>query len=98
MRLVLRGVFHSLLTVRTPIGRSARDRAAGHGGALFSWIDRPVFDAKGQPVHSQGVVPDEPGLYFLGLPFLYAMSSVMVHGGSRDAARVAGVIARRLRG
>lgn len=63
----------------------------------FSWVDLPVFDEKGDPIHSSGVVHGEPGLYFLGLPFLHAMSSIMIHGVSRDAARVAGAIARRFR-
>jgi len=61
----------------------------------FSWIDLPVFDASGQPRHDRGVVRDEPGLYFVGLHFLYAMSSTMIHGVGRDADHVAGVIAER---
>ena len=36
---------------------------------------------------------DRPGLYFVGLHFLYAMSSSMVHGVSRDATYIAGRIA-----
>jgi putative flavoprotein involved in K+ transport len=61
----------------------------------FSWIDLPVFDAKGEPMHERGVVPREPGLYFVGLQFLYAFSSSMVHGVGRDARHVVGVIAAR---
>jgi putative flavoprotein involved in K+ transport len=41
------------------------------------------------------VVRYEPGLYFVGLNFLYAMSSTMIHGVGRDADHVAGVIASR---
>jgi putative flavoprotein involved in K+ transport len=63
----------------------------------YSWIALPVFDEKGDPIHASGVVGGEPGLYFLGLPFLHAMSSVMIHGVSRDAARVAKAIANRIR-
>lgn len=59
----------------------------------FSWIDLDVHGDI-EPKHAGGVVPDVPGLYFLGLMFLYAGSSVMVHGVSRDAARIADVIAR----
>jgi putative flavoprotein involved in K+ transport len=54
----------------------------------FSWIDLPGFGAEG-PVHERGVVGGEPGLYFVGLEFLYAMSSAMVHGVGRDAEHVA---------
>ena len=37
----------------------------------------------------------EPGLYFVGLHFLYSMSSEMIHGVGRDAARIAGQVADR---
>ena len=63
----------------------------------FSWIDLPVFDDDGQPRHDRGVVRYEPGLYFVGLNFLYAFSSTMIHGVGRDADYVAGVIAQRAR-
>ena len=62
----------------------------------FSWIDLDVHGDI-EPRHEGGLVPDMPGLYFLGLMFLYAGSSVMVHGVSRDAARIADVIARAAR-
>jgi len=34
------------------------------------------------------IVADEPGLYFVGLAFLYAMSSGFLPGGGRDAEHV----------
>jgi putative flavoprotein involved in K+ transport len=43
------------------------------------------------------VVEGEPGLYFVGLHFLYAMSSTMIHGVGRDARYVAEHIASRSR-
>jgi putative flavoprotein involved in K+ transport len=138
IRLVLRVVFHRIMTVRTPMGRKARARMLHVGGTLvrtkprdliaagikrvprvarienglpvledgrvldianvvwctgfhpgFSWIDLPVFGPDGEPQHHEGVVPSEPGLYFVGLHFLSAMSSVMIHGVGRDAARIA---------
>ena len=49
----------------------------------------------GEPRHDGGVVPGEPGLYFVGMHFLYAMSSGMIHGVGRDAARIADAIAAR---
>jgi putative flavoprotein involved in K+ transport len=61
-----------------------------------AWIDLPVFGPDGEPVQRRGVVADQPGLYFVGRQFLYAMSSTMIHGVGRDAAHVAGVIAARL--
>jgi putative flavoprotein involved in K+ transport len=137
-RLILRGLFHRVLTINTPIGRKVRPQAL-HGAAPlirlkprdlkaagvirvprvagvrngqplvddgrllevsnviwctgydsgFSWIDRPVFDADGDPRHDAGVVESEPG------HVLYAFSSEMIHGVGRDAARIARIVASR---
>jgi putative flavoprotein involved in K+ transport len=144
--LVLRVLFHRILTVKTPFGRSARAKVLHRGGPLirirpadlaaagvrrvprlagtrhgmpmlddgrvldvasvvwctgfhpgFSWIDVPVFDPDGEPRHEAGIVPDAPGLFFVGLHFLYAMSSTMIHGVGRDAARIATHVAARAR-
>jgi putative flavoprotein involved in K+ transport len=143
-RVLLRLVFHRLMTIDTPLGRKVRPSMLRHAAPLiratpdvlaeagvkrvarttgakggrpalddgsvleaanviwctgyhpgFSWIDLPVFDESGQPRHDRGVVRYEPGLYFVGLNFLYAMSSTMIHGVGRDADHVAGVIASR---
>jgi putative flavoprotein involved in K+ transport len=145
-RFIFRVVFHRLLTVNTPLGRKAKEKALAHGGPLirvkredlqiarvervprvsgikdglpqledgrtldvanviwstgfhpgFDWIDLPVFDAKGAPQHKSGVVFSQPGLYFVGLPFLHAFSSTMIHGVGRDAERIADVIDERRR-
>ena len=144
VRLVLRVLFHRILSVATPIGRNARPKMLHGGGPLvrvkprdltkagiqpvprvagvrnglplledgrvldvanviwctgfhpgFSWLDLPVFGPDGEPQHDRGVVTKEPGLYFVGLHFLYALSSVMIHGVGRDAARIAGAVAAR---
>jgi putative flavoprotein involved in K+ transport len=63
----------------------------------YSWIHCDVFDADGEPRQYRGVVGSEPGLYFVGTHFLYSMSSVMIHGASRDARHVAERIAQRVR-
>jgi putative flavoprotein involved in K+ transport len=63
----------------------------------FDFVRLPIFEASGEPRHDAGVVIGEPGLYFVGLHFLYAMSSTMIHGVGRDAARIAGVVAERSR-
>jgi putative flavoprotein involved in K+ transport len=62
----------------------------------FSWIDLPAFDEKGNPMHERGVVHRVPGMYFVGLHFLYAMSSATLIGIGRDAEYVAKAIARRI--
>jgi putative flavoprotein involved in K+ transport len=140
-RLVLRVVFHRVLTVRTPFGRKLRPSSLRMGGALvrlkpkdvaaagvervprtagvqdgrpvledgrvldaanvvwctgfrndYSWIDLPVHGEE-EPLHERGIVPTQPGLYFVGLEFLYSVSSEMIHGVGRDAKRIAATIA-----
>jgi putative flavoprotein involved in K+ transport len=69
--------------------------------AGFNWIDLPVLDDHGMPEHRSGVVESESGLYFIGLPFLHAMSSSMINGVGRDATRIVRTIqdrSARLRG
>jgi len=139
-RLVLRGLFHHVLAVNTPIGRKLRPKILSQGGPLvrvkprdlaaagvervpkmagvqdglpvledgrvldvanviwctgfypgFSWIDLPIFGEEEnpkEPDHQRGIVPGQPGLYFVGLFFLYALSSSLVSGVSRDAKRI----------
>jgi len=60
----------------------------------FSWIDLPVFGDTGQPLHDRGVVRSVPGLYFVGLLFLYAVTSDVLPGVGRDAKRIAKHVAR----
>jgi putative flavoprotein involved in K+ transport len=65
----------------------------------LSWIElpNPIQDADGEPLHERGIVPGEPGFYFVGLHFLYSMSSTMIHGVARDAERIADTIQARVR-
>jgi putative flavoprotein involved in K+ transport len=141
-RLVLRVIFHRVLTIRTPMGRKARPKMISQGGPLirvkadtlanagvtrtgrvvgvrdglpllddgrtldvanvvwstgyhpaFGFIELPIFDDHGEPIH-EGGVSTEPGLYFVGLHFLYSMSSTMVHGVGRDAERIVETLSR----
>lgn len=145
-RLLLRVVFHRLMTAKSAIGRKLRVKMLTQGGPLIrvklaelaaagvervarvagvengrpvledgrvlevenvvwctgydsglSWIDLPIWGEYGEPRHEDGVVTDEPGLYFVGRIFVHAASSVMVHGVGRDAARIAEAIAARAR-
>jgi putative flavoprotein involved in K+ transport len=54
----------------------------------FSWIRFPIFGEREEPTHQRGVT-EEPGLYFVGLNFLYAMTSDTINGVGRDAAYIA---------
>jgi putative flavoprotein involved in K+ transport len=139
---VLRGLFHRVLTLDTPMGRRVRPKVMTQGTPLirvrprdlaaagvvrvprtagvqggrpvlddgrvldvanvvwctgyvpgFTWIDVPVFDRQGDPRHVRGEAEDAPGLSFVGLHFLYAMSSTMIHGVGRDAEYLAARIA-----
>lgn len=145
--LVIRFLFHRVITTSTPIGRKKRPELMGKGGPLvrvkpedmeaagivrlpkmagvrdgrpvmedgraldvsnviwctgfrpdFSWIDLPIFGGKEnpkEPVHERGIVKEEPGLYFVGLFFLHALSSSLLTGVGRDARYVAEAIAAR---
>lgn len=55
----------------------------------FQWIDGLAVDSHGWPATIRGVVPKIPGLYFVGLPFQYALTSGLVGGVGRDANYVA---------
>jgi putative flavoprotein involved in K+ transport len=146
VRLVLRFLFHRILSLKTWIGRQLRPRMLHGGGPLirikphelaaagvartprvagvsgglplledgrvlevanvlwctgyhpaFSWIELPIFDPEGEVSHEAGVVTSVPGLYFVGLHFLYSFSSTMIHGVGRDAARIVERVASRAR-
>ncbi|HYC51753.1 MAG TPA: NAD(P)-binding domain-containing protein [Gemmatimonadaceae bacterium] len=60
----------------------------------FRWIDAPVFDDGGTPRHTRGVTA-VPGLYFLGLRFLYRLNSSLIGGVGADAEFVASALASR---
>ena len=60
----------------------------------FGWVQIPVFDEVGYPVHQRGVTAF-PGLYFLGLHWLYKTKSALLLGVGEDAAFIASAIADR---
>jgi putative flavoprotein involved in K+ transport len=64
---------------------------------VFDWIRLPVFGDDGFPDEYRGVVEAAPGLFFCGLAFQYAFSSMVLLGVGRDAEYVATHIASRAR-
>ena len=54
----------------------------------FSWLDAPVFNGRGHPQHARGVT-QQPGLYFMGLPWLHTWGSGRFSGVARDALYLA---------
>jgi putative flavoprotein involved in K+ transport len=62
----------------------------------YSFVAAPVVGDDGWPVEERGVSPDVPGLYFLGIPFQFAFSSMLVAGAGRDAKYVVERIAERV--
>ncbi len=50
----------------------------------FRWLDAPVFNGAGHPVHHRGVT-SVPGLYFIGLPWLHTWGSGRFSGVAQDA-------------
>lgn len=63
----------------------------------FAWVDAPVFNGRGLPVHHRGVT-QQPGLYFLGLPWLHTWGSGRFSGVARDALYLAEQIEARMGG
>src|SRR5215510_7625446 len=82
--------------------RALNLRAAGIGSVIWatgyrfdlSWIDVPVLDTRGEPLHRHGIT-DVPGMYFIGLQWLSKMNSSFLSGVGGDAARLADHIAGR---
>jgi putative flavoprotein involved in K+ transport len=64
---------------------------------VFDWLDVPVIGPDGWPREYRGVVEGVPGLFFCGLSFQYAFSSMVLPGVGRDAAYLAKKIADRSR-
>jgi putative flavoprotein involved in K+ transport len=52
----------------------------------FGWLDLPLPTHNG--LHNRGIVESCPGLYFMGLLFLYSLSSALVGGVGRDAEHI----------
>jgi putative flavoprotein involved in K+ transport len=50
----------------------------------YRWVEVPVFDGRGIPVHHRGVT-GSAGLYFLGLPWLHTWGSGRFSGVAQDA-------------
>ncbi len=77
-------------------------RAAGIGSVVwcigfrsnFRWIEAPVLEPRGTPRHVRGVT-EQPGLFFLGLPWLHTWGSGRFSGVARDAEYLAELVARR---
>jgi putative flavoprotein involved in K+ transport len=61
----------------------------------YPWLRVPVLDRHGQIAHSRGVT-SVPGLYVLGLRFLYRRDSSFVGGVGRDARFVAAHLTGRM--
>ena len=57
----------------------------------YRWIDLPVFDAGGWPVHTRGVTAVE-GLYFVGVHWLHKRKSALLLGVGEDAEHIVSTI------
>lgn len=65
----------------------------------YRWVSVPGFvDDDGWPIGARGVVASAPGLYFLGVPFTYGFTSMLVAGAGRDAGYVVDRIADAVSG
>jgi putative flavoprotein involved in K+ transport len=54
----------------------------------FGWLKVDAFDETGRPIHQRGV-SQEPGIYFLGLPWLSRRGSSFIWGVWHDARFIA---------
>ena len=61
----------------------------------WSWVELPIFNGAGYPVHRRGVTAIE-GAYALGLPWLHTWGSGRFVGVGRDAGFIAERIGARL--
>ncbi|GAB3559670.1 flavin-containing monooxygenase [Spelaeicoccus albus] len=57
-------------------------------GVDYNWLDVDAFDDDGKPRHQRGV-SSEPGVYFLGLPWLSRRGSSFIWGVWHDAKYLA---------
>jgi putative flavoprotein involved in K+ transport len=62
----------------------------------FDWVKLPILDEAGEPLHRRGVT-QYPGIYFLGLRWLYKRKSAFMlrASGAEDAAYLAEQMAAR---
>jgi putative flavoprotein involved in K+ transport len=63
-------------------------------GTDYAWLDLSIFNGRGYPMHVRGVT-SAPGMYVLGLPWLYTWGSGRFTGVARDAAYLADRIVER---
>ncbi len=61
----------------------------------LDWVDLPVFDDQGDVIHDRGVVESQPGLYFVGLKFLYSVLSDTLLAIGRDSGYVVNHLSTR---
>ena len=54
----------------------------------YGWMDLSLPSHNGIPVHDRGIVDSCPGLYLMGLLFLYSLSSSLLGGVGRDAEHI----------
>ncbi|MGH3652073.1 flavin-containing monooxygenase [Glutamicibacter sp.] len=54
----------------------------------YSWLEADTFDERGRPKHQKGV-SEEPGVYFLGLPWQSRRGSSFIWGVWHDAQYIA---------
>lgn len=57
----------------------------------YSMLKLPILDEYGYPIQERGVT-EFPGIYFLGLPWLYKQGSGLLSGVGKDAAYLASAI------
>ena len=62
----------------------------------YDWVEFEIPADGPVPRHRDGIVEEQPGLYFVGLPFQTGLGSALFVGVGKDAAFIAATISRRL--
>ena len=57
-------------------------------GYDYNWLPFDIFQENGAPIHNRGIT-SEPGIYFVGLPYLSSKGSSFIWGVWHDAKRIA---------
>ena len=73
--------------LNTALDAADKESALGYAPD-YNWIDLSLPTHNGLPIHDRGIVESCRGLYFIGLLFLYSLSSALVGGVGRDAEHI----------
>jgi putative flavoprotein involved in K+ transport len=69
--------------------------ATGFDSTLGSWVNLPMLDVAGRPLHERGVTPC-PGVFVIGRSWLHRLRSAFIRGAQEDAGYVTALVSERV--